>query len=151
MSDATRIFGRARVGDGCWDWAGFKLPNGYGRVAFRGRVWLAHRAAYTLAVGEIPEGLTIDHLCRNVGCIRPDHLEPVTQQVNSNRGIGPSAVNSRKTHCKRGHPLSGPRVWLHKSSNKNHKARRCMDCAVIRMREFYARQKAKRAASEVSP
>lgn len=45
----------------------------------------AHRWAYEFLVGEIPEGLTLDHLCRNKACVMPDHLEPVTQAENHRR------------------------------------------------------------------
>lgn len=73
--------------DGCWLWAGTILPSGYGQF----RVGLgrarAHRFAYELLVGEIPEGLTIDHLCRNIRCVNPDHLEPVTAAENVRRAV----------------------------------------------------------------
>ncbi len=65
----------------------------------------AHRAAYELYVGPIPEGLTIDHLCRNTLCVNPAHLEAVTMRENILRGTGPSAQAARKTHCLRGHPF----------------------------------------------
>lgn len=89
----------------CWEWAGPKSMYGYAR--FGGKPMLAaHRYAYEQVKGPIPEGLQIDHLCRNHGCVNPDHLEAVTNQVNSLRGVGPSAQNARKTHCKRGHEFS---------------------------------------------
>ena len=68
---------------GCWNWTGGKTTPGYGRI---GRDQYAHRFFYEQAVGPIPPGLVIDHLCRNPSCVNPQHLEPVTQQTNTRRG-----------------------------------------------------------------
>ncbi len=92
---------------GCWLWMKYVHPNGYGMCFYNKRGDVAHRVAYRLWVGEIPKGLTIDHKCRVTSCVNPDHLEAVTQRVNTHRGTGPVAVNAAKTHCKRGHELSG--------------------------------------------
>jgi hypothetical protein len=70
--------------DQCWLWGGLQNKWGYGRVR-NGR--LAHREVYRELVGEIPAGLTIDHLCRNTLCVNPKHLEPVTQAENNRRAI----------------------------------------------------------------
>ncbi len=70
---------------GCWLFTEYKNPGGYGRVRLRGRKTLAHRAAYELVRGPIPEGLTLDHLCRNRICVNPAHLEPVTGSENTRR------------------------------------------------------------------
>lgn len=70
---------------GCWLWTGYVLPTGYGTVNAFGTVLLAHRAMYRLLVGAIPDGLTLDHLCRVPHCVNPDHLEPVTRAENIRR------------------------------------------------------------------
>ena len=70
----------------CLAWIGAKGSNGYGLITFYGRVISAHKVAWLLEKGEIPKGLVLDHLCRNRACVNPDHLEPVTQQINVNRG-----------------------------------------------------------------
>lgn len=70
----------------CWIWNGVPRPNGYARTKFQGRVGLAHRLMYEQEIGAIPEGLTLDHLCRVRNCVNPDHLEPVTTAVNVQRG-----------------------------------------------------------------
>lgn len=93
------------LASGCWPWlrSGSK---GYGRLVVRGVRKLAHRYFYEEMRGPIPSGLTLDHLCRNRACVNPWHLEPVTVRDNVLRGNGLSAVNARKTHCKRGHEFT---------------------------------------------
>lgn len=80
--------------DGCWEWTGAKTAAGYGQ--FTRRKEYAHRHAYEDLVGPIPEGLVIDHLCRNPSCVNPDHLEPVTQRENIRRGTSPLADRVEK-------------------------------------------------------
>ena len=91
--------------NGCWIWQGSKDRLGYGRVggskSGEGR-GLAHRFAYEFVKGPIPEGLELDHLCRNPPCVNPDHLEAVSHLVNTLRGI--AGVMAARTHCLRGHP-----------------------------------------------
>jgi len=74
---------------GCWNWTACK-SRGYGRFGStksnKGKSHRAHRYAYQTIIGEIPEGLVLDHLCRNPGCVNPQHLEPVTQKENIRRG-----------------------------------------------------------------
>ena len=72
----------------CWIRRGFVTTAGYSRVRIAGRDMLAHRAMYEQIVGPIPEGLELDHLCRQTRCINPDHLEPVTRAKNLQRGAG---------------------------------------------------------------
>ena len=77
---------------GCWVWLRALNWNGYGLIRHRGRQLRAHRFAYELYVGPIPPALTLDHLCRDRGCVNPAHLEPVTRAENVLRGRGPSGV-----------------------------------------------------------
>lgn len=101
----ARFLKHTRIYEGCWEWDNPR-HNGYGRMILRGGGQiLAHRLAYQLFRGPLDPALTIDHLCGNTACVRPDHLEQVPHSVNVARGLGPSAVNGRKTTCKRGHPL----------------------------------------------
>lgn len=102
-------------GDACWLWTGSRGSNGYGAIRAGGAEGPnvpAHRLAYELLVGPIPDGLTIDHLCRTPLCVNPAHLEPVTSRENTLRSHNPTAVNARKTHCSAGHPLSGDNLAI---------------------------------------
>mgnify|MGYP000641429375 CR=1 FL=1 len=69
----------------CWTWTRGHDPSGYATFHWPQAGGYAHRAAYLLAVGPIPDGYVIDHLCRNRGCVNPAHLEPVTPQMNTLR------------------------------------------------------------------
>ena len=92
----------------CWNWKGHK-NDGYGRIGsggHSGKQLSAHRLAYEILIGPIPEGLQVDHLCRNRACVNPHHMELVTIKENIMRGMAPAAQNKRKTFCIRGHPLN---------------------------------------------
>lgn len=114
----------AKVGapteSGCREWQAGKFANGYGQFYKVDRPVYAHRFSYELAHGAIPAGLQLDHLCRNRACVNLDHLEAVTAQVNTLRGISPIAENARRTQCPKGHAYDTIR-------NNGH--RRCNECA----------------------
>lgn len=103
----------------CWLWTASIHPTGYGQFQL-GR---AHRVAYELRNGPIPDGLTLDHLCRVRNCVNPDHLEPVTRKVNILRGMGLSAQRARQTHCTRGHPFDEANTHIRPNGT-----RRCRAC-----------------------
>lgn len=87
--------------DGCWNWTA-ATSNGYGRFWDGSRFVRAHRFSYIIRYGPIPNGLELDHTCRNHACVNPTHLEPVTHVINSRRGNN-GAYLRLKTHCPKGH------------------------------------------------
>lgn len=99
---------------GCWLWDKCENGLGYGLVTVNGKQWVAHRYFYTQLRGPIPDGLTLDHLCRVRCCVNPDHLEPVTMRVNCLRGISFAAVNAAKTICINGHDWNTGGYYLAK-------------------------------------
>jgi len=109
----TRFLARVTVElDGCWRLSITPSKDGYVYMSRGGRSEgkeLMHRWAYTYFVGPIPEGATLDHLCRHRWCVNPWHLEPVSRGENVLRGEGLSARHARQTHCLRGHPFRGSR------------------------------------------
>jgi len=128
-----RFWPRVAKGPDCWIWTGARRsPGGYGTIRGNGHQLLAHRVAYELAIGPIPEGKQLDHLCRNKGCVNPAHLEPVTNRENVLRGVGPSAVNARKTHCVNGHEFTPENTYREKGGG-----RACKACGRDRMRASY--------------
>jgi hypothetical protein len=115
-----------RSGD-CWLWMAGRISTGYGAFhPTKGTTVLAHRWAYENEVGPIPDGLVIDHLCRVRHCVRPSHLEPVTGQINSERGAGYALLNGMRTACRNGHEYTTENTYIQPSKDNT---RRCRECA----------------------
>jgi len=131
-----RLADKFTVGDGCWQWRVLN-SEGYGTFRVDGAKKKAHRVLYELMVGPIPEGLDLDHLCRNRGCVRPDHLEPVTRGENQRRGVPyrtPRDCNPwgrRVTHCPRGHEYTPENI---RGGQGNRRS--CLICHRERMAEY---------------
>lgn len=136
---------------GCWVWQLSTNGRGYGRLWIGSRVdgtrrhVNAHRFAYELMVGPVPDGLHLDHLCRNRSCINPDHLEPVTQRENVLRGDAPAAHQARQVECKAGHPLSGDNLYVNKGK------RYCRECNKRRSAEYRRRKSALEDYTQTTP
>jgi hypothetical protein len=127
----------------CWPWSAAIQPNGYGQMnTGGGRKVYAHRMAYELAVRPIPDGLVIDHLCRNRACCNPAHLDAVTQRVNVERGEGwktrgkwqDAGANVRRaqTHCKNGHEFTEVNTIRKASGGRD--CRQCQNAYQRRLR-----------------
>jgi hypothetical protein len=106
---------------GCWEWQKWLDPKGYGHAQWNGRPYRAHRLVYELLVGEIPDGLQLDHVkargCASKACCLPDHMEPVTGAENHRRR------RASETHCPSGHEYSPENLYIEASGS-----RRCRAC-----------------------
>ena len=114
-----RFWRYVRVTDGCWEWTG-ACVEGYGYFRMGTQQKKAHRVAYELVVGPIPDGLTIDHLCQNKGCVNPAHMEPVTAAENLSR------QGQRMAACRRGHPFIPENTYVSRSGGRSRRV--CLEC-----------------------
>lgn len=95
--------------DKCWPWLGGTHEKGYGRISNRG---YAHVIIYKILIGDVPQGLELDHLCKNKICVNPKHLEPVSHQVNVVRGD--RVQNARRSPtCTNGHQWTAANTYIH--------------------------------------
>lgn len=143
---AERKFDRLVVASGdCRLWAGaVDRRDGYGRFYVGGKTVGAHQFAYRRMYGDVPEGMVIDHVCRNRRCVNPDHLRTVTRVENVMIGSGVTAENARKELCTHGHPLSGENLYV-----KPNGERGCRQCRLEASRRYKARRR--EAAAALSP
>jgi hypothetical protein len=143
-TEASVRFMSKVVKDGdCWRWTAHINSWGYGRFSHEGRLWLAHRWAFVfVAEREIPDGLCLDHLCRNRWCVNPDHLEPVTFQENVRRGrSGQHQIEVAKTitHCPAGHEYTPENTYVYTQGHRS--SRRCRACGRERWHARKAKEK----------
>lgn len=135
-----RIMDRVKINaNGCWIFQGAITSRGYGSISVDGVVHSTHSRMYLAAGRIIPDGFEIDHVCHSesdcrggVGCphrpcCNPEHLEAVPKSVNWERGESPSRVNSLRTECKHGHPLTGDnlRIAIRKGRNPSRQCKTC--------------------------
>lgn len=120
---SERFWAKVEKTETCWLWTA-AIVKGYGRFFDEDlRPVGAHRWAYQTCVGPIPDGLTLDHLCRVRNCVNPDHLEPVTQRENMAR-------IPLKTHCPHGHAFTAANTYVRRPKRPGLRpARQCRECA----------------------
>lgn len=139
-SVSERFWAKVEMRGECWEWVAGKVGTGYGHFAQGGpdKMIMAHRWSFEAMVAEIPEGLELDHLCRNKACVNPEHLEPVTHAVNIERN--PNAINKTcadVTECPQGHKYDEQNTRIYKGH------RNCRACA----RRHTANYRARKAAA----
>lgn len=122
-----RFWEKVDASGDCWEWTASLNHNGYGKFGISpSHSVLAHRFAWQTLIGDIPERMVIDHLCRNPRCVNPDHLRVTTRRQNTIAGYNPPALNARKTHCSQGHVYDEANIRITKTG------RRCRTCDRIR-------------------
>lgn len=127
--DMDRFWSKVDRSGECWMWTGRTIPGGYGAFNFERHQIAAHRWLWTQMRGPLTDDVQLDHLCRVTACVRLDHLEPVTPQVNTLRGVGPSAINAAKTHCDHGHEFTAENTYHHNGRRQCRTCRRLADQA----------------------
>lgn len=113
---------------GCWLWTASIKTTGYGQIKSDDKMLLAHRVSYTLLRGPIPDGMSIDHLCKIRHCVNPDHMELVTPSENSRRG-------GIVTHCRQGHEFTVLNTYWRPDGH----GRQCLTC--IRRRTLSSKRR----------
>lgn len=108
----------------CLRWTGYRRPDGYGMMRAWGKTTYAHRVAYVMHFGTIPDGAQIDHTCKMRDCVNPAHLEAVSQQVNLARATRPQSIV--RTHCGKGHEFTPENTYRWRDTRK---CRTCMTLA----------------------
>jgi len=140
---ADRFWGKVDASGDCWTWTASQAGGGYGWFASaKGRSTPAHRWSYEHLVGPVPDGLDLDHLCRNRLCVNPDHLEPVTRAENMRRApwdVGKQ--KAAKTHCPRRHPYAGDNLLIDSAGR-----RRCRRCRAVTQQQSQQRITARQRA-----
>jgi len=123
----------------CWEWTACKNSDGYGKFQINRKLEYSHRLSYENKYGKIPQGLVINHLCRNRSCCNPEHLEQVTVKENNQKGLA-GFVNGlkqrAKKQCPQGHPYSKENTYVNPKGD-----RICKICKLITCNQFARRKR----------
>lgn len=122
--------------DGCVLWPGVIGRDGYGLSSVNRRRMVAHRRVYLVAVGSIPDGMQLDHLCRVRLCVNPAHLEPVTPRENTARARELVAVADPRTHCVSGHRMDDGNTYIRPDGS----GKDCRTCIRARVAAYKSRR-----------
>lgn len=139
--NTERFWSRVNKTKSCWIWTGYISPKGYGECYFKGKTCRAYRVSFEMVNGPIPDGMEIDHLCRNRACVNPEHLEAVSKRENILRGVCPPAINRRKKKCNNGHEYNAENTMISKRGS-----RVCRLCKVAEGIRGRARKRLKKHA-----
>lgn len=132
-----RIINKIEPQGDCWIWKGIISYKGYGLINVNQQKRKAHRYSYTHFINKIPDGMTIDHLCRVRACVNPDHLEVVTLVENIRRGL---IFRQPKKQCNYGHPLIDNNLYI---NYRGHRS--CLKCNRKRSREYMRKRRLQNA------
>lgn len=132
IKDDNRFWSKVEKTDYCWNWKSVLDAGGYGQFKYNGKMVHTHRFVLKLIGVELIDGLQIDHLCRNRKCVNPTHLEQVTKRENILRGVSPSAIHAKKTHCPKGHDYTTENTYYYKRGG-----RQCKKCIIERSLNQY--------------
>lgn len=142
----TRFAAKYRIDEnGCWTWTRPLGTGGYATFWDGTKTVRAHRFSYRSSVGEIPEGLVLDHLCRVRHCVNPDHLEPVSPRENALRGETIPARNVRVTICANGHPYTSENTLVRNNYVNGTPERICRQCKLATQKRWRMKQSMKGA------
>jgi hypothetical protein len=131
-----RFWSKVQKSDACWIWAASRDDKGYGTFGFDGVVQKAHRVAYQLSVGPIPDGAHILHSCDNPPCVNPAHLRVGTRSDNMRDKVARGRDhNTQKTECIHGHPFNEANTYVTPNGRRN-----CRTCRIAAKRAYRARR-----------
>lgn len=134
-STKKRILSKVKVVNGCWEWQGTKGKFGYGQTYYVDRTRNAHRVSFMVFKDMDVEGLDIDHMCRNIACVNPEHLQKVTRRTNLLIGNTIARKNAEKTHCPSGHEYSTENTYTCRNE------RQCRICSRMRCKNYRIKKK----------